>query len=217
MMKRVSALFLALSVVVIGFLAWTEEPSETDNALVIVSFELFSYNEYILPRRVLQQEGINVTVASSELGKATSSSNRKVDVDVLLEDVDVSEYDAVVFIGGWGALEYFEDEQALLICQQAAEQGKILAAICIAPVILANAGVLEGRQATVSYDPSTIPWSKTALEAGGATYVEEDVVVSAGSETESIIITASGPQSSFDFGNAIVAALRPEAQGEISG
>jgi len=214
MMKRVSALLLAVA---IGFLGWPEEPSETDNALVILSFELFSYNEYILPRRVLQQEGINVTVASSELGKATSSSNRKVDVDVLLEDVDVSEYDAVVLIGGWGAAEYFEDEQALRICQQAAEKGKVLAAICLAPVILANAGVLEGRQATVSYDPGTLPWSTTALEAGGATYVEQDVVVSAGSETQSTIITASGPQSSFDFGNAIVAALRPEAQGEISG
>ena len=100
MMKRGSVFFLALSVVVIGFLAWPEEPSETENALVILSFELFSYTEYILPRRVLQQEGIIVTVASSELGKATSSSNRKVDVDVLLEDDDVSEYDAVVFIGG---------------------------------------------------------------------------------------------------------------------
>jgi len=216
-MKRVSVLFLALSVVVIGFLAWTEEPSETGNALVILSFDLFSYNEYILPRRVFQQEGINVTVASSELGKATSSSNRKVDVDVLLEDVDVSEYDAVVFIGGWGALEYFEDEQALRICQQAAEQGKVLAAICIAPVILANAGVLEGRQVTGSYDPSTLPWSKEALEAGGATYVEEDVVVSAGSETQSTIITASGPQASHDFGNAIVAALKCEAQDEAPG
>ena len=76
------------------------------------------------------------------------------------------------------------------------------------------AGVLEGREATVSYNPNTIPWSKEALEAGGATYVEEDVVVSAGSEKQSTIITASGPQSSFDFGKAIVAALRPEDEGE---
>ena len=82
---------------------------------------------------------------------------------------------------------------------------------------MANAGVLEGREATVSYNPNTIPWSKEALEAGGATYVEEDVVVSAGSETQSTIITANGPQAAFDFGKAIVAALRPEAQGEISG
>ena len=81
------------------------------------------------------------------------------------------------------------------------EKQKILAAICIAPAILAKAGVLEGKNATV--------WSSVLdkgpikiLEENGANYVEKDVVV------DGNIITANGPQAASEFGRKIVEILK---------
>ena len=215
-MRRASLLLLVTLIVVAGFEALTEEDSSTTNVLMVVSFLRFSYDEYTITRGILEQEGFNVTVGCSRLGRASSSVGN-VDVDTALPDVDVSEIDAVVFIGGWGAEEYFEDEQAHRISQQAADQGKLLAAICLAPVILANAGVLEGREATVFFNASASPWSRPALKAGGATYVDDTVVVSTYGETRTTIITASGVEASHDFGRAVAAALKPDAEGGGTG
>ncbi|MBC7348303.1 MAG: DJ-1/PfpI family protein, partial [Clostridia bacterium] len=78
---------------------------------------------------------------------------------------------------------------------EAAEQGKVLGAICLAPVTLANAGVLAGRKATV-FSPEA-----KRLEAAGAKYT------GAGVEIDGRIVTASGPENAKDFGEAIAALL----------
>jgi protease I len=112
-----------------------------------------------------------------------------------LKDVKADEYDVVVFVGGSGAKEYWNDLTAHSLAKSAAEKGKLVCAICIAPVTLANAGLLEGKKATV--------WkgNATALKQKGATYTGADV------ETDGKFITADGPESAAKFGRAIVRAL----------
>ena len=114
---------------------------------------------------------------------------------ILLNAVLVDDYDAVIFIGGSGAKEYFNDKDAWNIAKQAAEKKKVLGAICIAPTILANAGVLKGVSAT------SFPSEENQLRRAGAKYKGTDV------ERDGLIITGSGPQAAVQFGQMIAKTL----------
>ncbi|MBU1153352.1 DJ-1/PfpI family protein [bacterium] len=112
-----------------------------------------------------------------------------------MRQTKAANYDAIVFVGGGGSSEYWNNPAAHKIAKEMAVMGKVVGAICIAPVILANAGILNGKKATVF--PSEIE----RLKAKGAIYT------CAGVEIDGRIITANGPQSAALFGEAIVAAL----------
>lgn len=98
--------------------------------------------------------------------------------------------------GGGGATEYFNDSIAHRIVKESIAKGKVLAAICIAPNILANAGALEGKKATCFYPKNIID--------KGAIYTRESV------EQDGKIITGKKPQAAQDFAKAIIAALNAE-------
>jgi protease I len=80
---------------------------------------------------------------------------------------------------------------ALRLAREADEGAKVLGAICLAPVILANAGVLRNRRATVAGTEAR------TIEAAGATYTGPGVTV------DENIVTANGPKSSTAFGQRI--------------
>ena len=164
-------------------------------AVLVIASKGFRDEELAEPRKILLGHGASVALASTSLDEATGVLGAKVRPDVLIDAVDPSDFDAVVFVGGPGASEYYENPKALDLCRRAAAQGKVLAAICIAPGTLANAGVLKGKKATVWEGRSGM------LEKGGATYTGKPV------EVDGHIITADGPQSAAAFGQAIVDAL----------
>ena len=144
---------------------------------------------------ILVEQGATVTLASSSLAEATGMLGAKAKADVLFDQVSAADYDAIVFVGGFGASEYFANAKAHELCRAAVAQGKLLCAICIAPGTLANAGVLKGKKATV--------WEGTAdlLGKGGAKYTGKAV------EIDGKIITAAGPEAAAAFGRAIADAL----------
>lgn len=162
--------------------------------IIIIAPERFRDEEYIEPRRILEEAGASITVASSATGRVTGMLGAVVIPDISLEEVHPEEYDAVIFVGGGGAAAYFDDEKALEIAKEAA-RSKVLGAICIAPQILANAGLLKGKSATVF--SSQIE----ALKAQGADYTGAPV------ERDGNIITAEGPTAAANFGKAVLAAL----------
>ncbi|UCC68879.1 MAG: DJ-1/PfpI family protein [Armatimonadota bacterium] len=171
------------------------ERIEGKTVVMIVAHRNFRDEELFKPRSILEEAGARVTVASSSLDPAKGTLGGTVKPDTLVRHVDARDYDAVVFVGGPGAKEYWEDEKTHGIARQAAEEGKVLAAICIAPVTLANAGLLKGKKATV--------WKSEAerLKAKGALYTGSDV------ETDGRIVTADGPEAAEKFGRALVKAL----------
>jgi len=164
--------------------------------LMIIAEKDFRDEELKEPRRILEAAGMKVTLASTSLGKARGMLGYEVQPDVLLKDVKVEEYDAVVFVGGSGSSQYWNDALAHKIANEAYSQGKLVGAICIAPVTLANAGLLEGKKATV--------WPSEAgkLEAKGAEYTGRPV------ERDGRIITGSGPQAAEEFGRTLLSALQ---------
>jgi protease I len=159
--------------------------------LFVVAPERFRDEELFDTRHVLEGSGHDVVIASTRIGECSGSRGGSVRADATLRDQRAVDYDAVVFVGGGGAKLLWQDEDALRLAREADEGAKVLGAICLAPVILANAGVLRNRRATVAGTEAG------AIEAAGATYSGPGVTV------DGNIVTANGPKSSALFGQRI--------------
>ncbi len=163
--------------------------------LLVIATDEFRDEEYREPAEALARAKAGVVIASSSKNPCIGMLGLKVTPDLLISEINVSDYAAVVFIGGKGASEYFDNPAAHKIAQDAIAQDKFVAAICIAPSTLANAGLLNGKKATC------FPSERGNLAAKGANVVNESVV------RDGQIITADGPQSAKAFAKALCDAL----------
>jgi protease I len=164
-------------------------------ALMLIAAKDFQDDEFAEPLEALKAAGVSVTVASTTLDEITGMNGAKAKADVLLKDVKAQDYDAVIFIGGSGAAQYLGDPVAHGLARDAVAHKKILGAICIAPVILANAGVITGKKATC------YPTEGDNLRQCMVAYTGNPV------EKDGDIITADGPKSAAQFGKELVKAL----------
>jgi protease I len=158
--------------------------------LMVIAPVDFRDEEYFETRNVLEGSGDKITVASSNGQPAKSSFGKIVKPDKSFYDVKPQEYDAIVFVGGSGTRAYFSNQQALALAREFNNAGKVVSAICIAPSILANAGVLNGKRAT------SFPSERENINAVG-TYTGAHV------EVDGKIITANGPLAAKDFAKKI--------------
>jgi protease I len=165
------------------------------NVLLIIAPSNFRDEELFDTKAELEKAGAATVIASRQTGTITGMLGGKANATLSLSSVKASDFDAVVFIGGSGASAYFNDSTAQKIAKDAAAQGKVLAAICIAPSILANAGLLQGKNATAFSSESG------NLQSKGANYTGSAVTV------DGKIITANGPAAAKQFGKEIVKAL----------
>jgi SagB-type dehydrogenase family enzyme len=161
-------------------------------ALIIESVN-FRDDELFATRRVLDAAQIQTVVASTRTGIVRGALGGIVDAQVLVNQLRVDDYDAIIFISGPG--EYVANPVALDIARETVRKGKVLGAIGVAPTILASAGVLDGIRATAYLT------EEGRLRQAGAFYTGLPV------ERERLIITATGPTASIQFGRAIADAL----------
>ena len=162
--------------------------------LIIIAQKDYQDLEFAGTSDGLLDAGYDVVIASSQTGKCTGKFGGEEQASVALRDVDVNQFDKIAFVGGPGAAAFASDQEALRIARDTVSQGKKLGAICIAPTILARAGVLNGKRATVWDSGGT---QAAVLESEGATYTGEDVTV------DGDIVTASGPAAADAFGKAL--------------
>ncbi len=162
--------------------------------LSIIAPERFQDQEYADSKAALEAAGHTVTTASTQLD-ATGKLGATVTTDILLTDINPDDYDAIAFIGGPGVFAYFEDPAAHNLAKTFFTANKPTCAICAAPGILANAGLLEGKTATC--------WEGEGdhLKEKGANYTGNPV------EQDGLIITADGPDSAKAFGEKIAENL----------
>ncbi len=180
----------------ISLSAFADDVKHTDKngrVVMIVAKDRFRDEELFVPKKMFENAKLKVTIASTATSAATGMLRGTINPDVLLKDVRVQDYDAIVFVGGVGAKMYFDDKIAHKIVQDAVRQNKVLCAICIAPNILAKAGVLKDKNATC--------WGSAILTKEGAKYQLKEVV------TDGKIITANGPNASSKFAETIIEAL----------
>jgi len=166
------------------------------DVLMVLAPENFKDEEYFNTREELEKAGNNIIVSSTKDVALSSKESKQVVTDILIDEVDIADYDAMVLIGGDGAKVYFEEEKVLEMCYQTFEQGKVLGAICIAPGILARAGVLTGKKAT------SFPSEQPTLDEAGAITIDSHVVV------DGQIVTADGPEAAHDFGIKLVEVIK---------
>lgn len=158
--------------------------------------ENFRDEEYIEPKNIFEQAGISVTTASTIVGTLYGKIKIKTESQMLVKDIKVEDFDGIFFVGGMGSSVYFEDTSVHKLVWDFYNANKIVSAICIAPTILANSGVLKGKKATV------FPDGEPALINGGAIYTANDV------EIDGNIITGNGPQSATEFAKQFLTLLK---------
>jgi protease I len=158
---------------------------------MIIPPERFRDEELFVTRGELENAGHKTVIASTMIGACPGSRGGSALAEITLDDVHPEEYAAVVFVGGGGSKLLYANQLAQHIAREMHAQGKIVAAICLAPVILANAGILAGKNATVAGTEAA------TIESKGARYTGPGVTV------DGNIVTSNAPKSSKLFGQKI--------------
>lgn len=132
--------------------------------------------------------------------EVNSSHNIKIIADKTLQADDLFTYDAIVLPGGMpGATNLKNSVRVVELVKEYYALGKIVAAICAAPIVLAKAGIVDGRIIT-SY-----PGFREQL--GNCIYKEDEVVV-----VDNNIITSRGPATALAFALEIINKLGYEEE-----
>lgn len=157
----------------------------------------FETVEALAPCDVLRRAGVEVAlVALTDNKNVVSGQNITVQADITLDEVDMEKMEMLVLPGGLGGVRsILSSIPAQTLIQTAATEGKYLAAICAAPTILAQLGLLDRRSATVY--PGMEEQMFSAVMMKGARVV-----------MDGRFITAQAAGSSFDFGLKLIEVLR---------
>ena len=141
---------------------------------------------------IVRRAGMEIeTISITDKAEATSSHKVTFKTDTTKADADFDGYDGIVLPGGMpGTLNLGADETVDKVIHEFAAQGKLVSAICAAPSVLGQAGLLEGKKATCH------PGFEDKLL--GAAWLEEPVVV------DGNIITSRGMGTAIAFALEIV-------------
>jgi protease I len=174
----------------------------TMKLLVVIAPERFRDEELFEPLEVFRKAGIGYDIASVRAGTCSGMLGGKCEATLDLAQARAEDYDGIAVIGGAGSPEFLWGHSRLLaLVAGFAKSGKPVGAICLSPVVLARAGVLGGRRATVFRTPDSV----AEMHKGGADLRGDAVVV------DGRFITANGPAAARRFGEEMAAALaRPE-------
>ena len=172
--------------------------------VLIIATDGFEQSELMEPKRLLEEAGAEVAVASLRPGEIRGwdkeNWGESVAVDLLVGNVSAEDYDALLLPGGQINPDVLRTQRAVIeLIREFDAAGKPIAAICHAPWLLAEADLIEGR--TVTSWPSI----RTDLANAGATVVDEPVVV------DGNLITSRKPDDIPAFADALMAALNMEA------
>lgn len=172
-------------------------PKITQAKVLIISTNGFEQSELEFPRDQLRAKGAEVHVATLD-GKAIkgwegTDWGRDADADLKIQDADATHYDALVIPGGQINPDLLRVEPEVIALVRAfAHQGKTIAAVCHAPWVLIEAGIVTGREMT------GYPSIRTDLRNAGAKVMDEPVVC------DSAIVTSRNPDDLKAFVSKIV-------------
>jgi protease I len=162
----------------------------TEARILIMATDGFEQSELMVPLQKLKEKGATVEVAAPsktlDQGKIRgwdkADWGSSVPVDKTLDQVQAGDYDALVLPGGVINPDKLRVEpKAIDIVKAFTSSGKIVAAICHGPWLLAEAGVADGRQLT------SFKSIRTDMENAGGQWVDKEVVTDEG------IITSRSP------------------------
>jgi 4-methyl-5(b-hydroxyethyl)-thiazole monophosphate biosynthesis len=145
----------------------------------------------------LRRAGVEVVMAGLQAGAIEGGHGITIVPDTTIEEIEVEKFDAVILPGGYpGYVNLSRDGRVLDAVKSAFAQGKVVAAICGAPSVLAKAGLLTGKKATI--------YPGMERELTGAKAVNKRIVV------DGQIITSQGPGTAVEFAVTLAAILAGE-------
>lgn len=165
--------------------------------LYVIAQRNFRDEEFSVPKQMLEKQGAKITVASETTEEARGMLGLRVRPNISVREANPNNFDALVIAGGSGSPKLADLPEVLSLVRRFNSQNKLVAAICMAPYILAKAGILKEKTVTTFPEDFVL----TELKRAGAIYDSKPVVV------DSNIITADGPQSAREFGDQIVKVL----------
>lgn len=175
-------------------------PAIADAHVLIMATNRFEESELFGPRELLRGKGARVTLASPTrdeiMATVYDEPGKRIRPDLLIEEVDPNDYDALLLPGGVGNPDQLRmNRDAVRLIQEFAAAGKPVAAICHGPWLLVEADLLRGRRATA--------WRsiRTDLRNAGAEVIDEPAV------TDGNIITSREPDDVPAFTAALIAAI----------
>ena len=158
----------------------------------------FEEIEVVTPVDLLRRADIEVVIAAMGKKTATGRGGIRIEADVLFADIDTSGFDMLFIPGGPGVGDLRQDGRAAVLAKEFSAAEKPVAAICAAPLILMDAGLLDGRRFTA--------YQSVREELGGG--LDERVVV------DGEIITSCGAGTALDFALALITYLAGEHAAE---
>ncbi len=181
-------------------------PLEGRTILVLTSNFGTETSEIRTPIADLREAGAVVTVAGTEPGvvktlEGDREPGAEVPVDTTYDQVRAADFDALVIPGGTlNADQLRADEAAQQLVRAFGSAAKPVAAICHAPWLLVDSGLVDGRELT------SVPTIRADLVNAGATWTDQEVVVDDGAGYR--LITSRTPDDLDAFVAAIIDALR---------
>lgn len=172
-------------------------PKISNAKIAILATNGFEQSELEVPRDKLKSAGATVHVVTPD-GEAIQGWDKtdwgsKVEADKTLGTINVADYDALVLPGGQINPDLLRvNDDAVALIGDFVRDGRIVAAVCHAPWLLIEAGVVEGRDMT-SYHSI-----RTDVQNAGANWVNREVVVSNG------IVTSRNPDDLDAFTAKII-------------
>ncbi len=168
--------------------------------IAILTEEGFEQIELTSPKEALENAGAITTIISPRPRKVRGwdgdNWGAELTVDEDIDTADPDHYDALLLPGGvMNADKLRQNFKAVEFVKEFLQSGKTVAAICHAPQLLIETGLLKGRTLT-SY-----PSLRTDLNNAGANWVNEDVV------QDENLITSRKPADLKAFNNVLVEAL----------
>ncbi len=172
-----------------------QELVQKKSVLIVIAHRDFRDEEFKEPFELLKNSGFKVTVASTDTTPAKGMLGMIVKPEILISQVIPDSFNALVIAGGTGCRELWDDKALHSIIRNFFDKHKVIAAICIAPVALARAGILKDKKATV------YPQVADEIKPYCREFTSRDVEISDN------VITGSGPQVAKEFAQAIFEAI----------
>lgn len=166
--------------------------------LMILAPEEFRDEEYLDARNELEKNNADVMTASSK-PLAIGKFGEEVNIDLQLNEIKAGDFDAIYWVGGDGCLDFLTNPGAQKVAGDFFREGKVISAICAAPRLLLQWGILKNKKVTGWNGDNNL--EKLAI-SGGATYTGNTV------EADGRFITADGPSSAKECAQAIFEATK---------
>ena len=182
-------------------------PTIPNSRVLIIATDGFEEWELFGPRKILQDRGAEVVLASLKLDPIQATVHdqpgKTIEPDLTVDDVNVDDFDALILPGGVRNPDQLRlHGNVIAVVRLFAEQGKPIGAICHGPWLLVEADLLRGRTAT------SWPSIRTDLRNAGAIVVDEAVV------TDGNIVTSRKPDDVEPFTNALIDLIENEPEAE---